>query len=99
MDYTINVAIQVLPAGDKAFAYGVVDRVIEYIAASGLTYKVCPFETVVEGKYEQVVGLLGGIREVCFKAGAEDILINMKWQISHTKNVTISDKMVKYEKS
>ncbi len=76
----------------------IVDRVIEHIAASGITYRVCPFETVVEGDYESVVKLLGEISDVCFREGAEDILINMKWQIGHQKNVTISDKMGKYER-
>ncbi len=97
MKYTINAAIQVLPAGDKVFAYGIVDKVIGHIASSGITYKVCPFETVVEGEYEQVVKLLGEIKEVCFREGAEDILINMKWQIGHHKHITILDKMSKYE--
>ena len=98
MDHTVNVAIQVLPSGDKAFAYAIVDKAIETIAASGLTYRVCPFETVVEGSYEQVIQLLGEIKNACFKSGAEDILINMKWQIGHNKDISISDKMGKYEK-
>lgn len=98
MKYTVNAAIQVLPSGDKAFAYHVVDKVIEHIEASGIKYKVCPFETVVEGDYESVIELLAGIKEVCFREGAEDILINMKWQIGHNKNIAISDKMDKYEK-
>jgi len=98
MNYTVNAAIQVLPSGDKAFIYHVVDKVIEHIAASGITYKVCPFETVVEGEYDKVIALLGEIRNVCFREGADDILINMKWQIGHNKNIAISDKMGKYEK-
>ncbi len=97
-DHTVNVAIQVLPSGGKSFAYSVVDRAIETIAASGLIYRVCPFETVVEGSYEQVIQLMREIRDVCFEAGAEDILINMKWQIGHNKDISISDKMGKYEK-
>ncbi len=98
MKNTINAAIQVLPSGDKTFAYHVVDKVIEHIEASGLTYRVCPFETVIEAEYEEVISLLGEIKEVCFREGAEDILINMKWQIGHNKNITISDKTGKYER-
>jgi uncharacterized protein YqgV (UPF0045/DUF77 family) len=98
MNYSMNAAIQVLPTGDKKFIYSVVDRVIEHIGKSGLKYRVCPFETVVEGDYDRVVRLIGEIREICFLEGVEDLLINMKWQIGNRKNITISDKMEKYDK-
>jgi uncharacterized protein YqgV (UPF0045/DUF77 family) len=97
MDFTINAAIQVLPAGDKKFAYSIVDEAIKTIAESGLNYKVCPFETVIQGTYEEVMNLIFRIKESCFDAGAEDILINIKLQLGNNKNITISDKMHKYE--
>jgi uncharacterized protein YqgV (UPF0045/DUF77 family) len=87
----------VLPAGNKEYAYSIVDEAIKSIEKSGLSYKVCPFETVVQGTYEEVMKLIYTIKETCFAAGAEDILINIKLQIGNNKNITISDKMHKYE--
>jgi uncharacterized protein YqgV (UPF0045/DUF77 family) len=43
------------------------------------------------------MNLIFRIKESCFDAGAEDILINIKLQLGNNKNITISDKMHKYE--
>jgi len=48
----INAAIQLLPLKTNEDRYSVVDKAIELINKSGLNYKVCPFETVVEGSTE-----------------------------------------------
>jgi len=48
----VNVAIQVLPSSKKEHPYSIVDKAIEVIQKSGLKYKVCPFETVIEGEIE-----------------------------------------------
>ncbi len=95
----INAAIQVLASGNKEFAYMIVDAAIQCIQSSGLKYRVCPFETIVEGSYQEVIHLISEIRECCFREGASDILINLKLQIGQDKDITISDKMHKYEKS
>ena len=95
--FKINAAIQVLVPGKKDFSYSIVDDVIAHIHSSGLTYRVCPFETVVEGSYEEVMDLIAGIKELCFIEGASDIIINLKLQIGNNKDITIPDKMHKYE--
>jgi uncharacterized protein YqgV (UPF0045/DUF77 family) len=94
----INAAIQVLPRVKDKHPYEVVDAAIAVINASGLKYEVCPFETVVEGTYEQVVQLVKNIREKCFAAGAEEILVNMKLQMRSGNDVTIEEKTGKYRK-
>lgn len=97
-NFKINAAIQLLASGTKEYAYSMVDIAIAHIHSSGLTYKVCPFETVVEGSYEEVIELIAGIKECCFKEGASDIIINLKLQFGNNKDITIPDKMHKYEK-
>jgi len=49
-------AIQCLPlsASDRADAFRLVDKAISVINASGLSYTVGPFETVVEGPLNQL---------------------------------------------
>lgn len=98
MNNKINLAIQVLPLGiPKSEAYRIVDAAIETIKESGLAYRVCPFETVIEGNYETVMQLMNAIQETCKNAGAEEVLINMKLQRNFIKDVAIDDKIGKYK--
>ena len=97
MSHKVNLAIQVLPLGiPKDQAYAIVDEAIKCIDNSGLHYEVCPFETVVEGEYEEVMKLVDTIQLACNNAGAAELLINMKLQRSFIKDVAITDKTGKY---
>lgn len=96
-EHKINAAIQLLPGGEKDKAYRIVDEAIKIIKNSGLKYKVCPFETVIEGEYSAVTEIIRQIRDRSFEAGADDIIINLKLQFSTKKDVLIQDKMSKYE--
>lgn len=95
----INAAIQVLPRSAHKHPYDIVDKAIEVIQQSGLKYQVCPFETVVEGEYNQVIQLIEKVQDACYAAGAEDLICNLKIQSSGNENVTIDDKMHKYKTS
>jgi uncharacterized protein (TIGR00106 family) len=94
---TINVAIQVLPHSPTKGTYELVDVAIEAIQKSGLKYQVCPFETVVEGTYDEVMNLVKEIHEVVYAAGAEEMITNLKIQTSNNRDVFIDDKMSKYK--
>lgn len=98
MQHTVNLAIQVLPLQKSTEeAYSIIDKVIALIGKSGMNYIVCPFETVIEGPYRQIMNLLDEIQSVCFEAGADSLLINMKLHTSRTKDMTIDDKIGKYK--
>ncbi len=100
MDHTANLAIQVLPLEKtKEEAYAIIDKAIEIIKNSGMSYVVCPFETVIEGPYDKLIQLLADVQTTCFEAGAEGLLINMKLHISKTKDMAIDDKIGKYKES
>lgn len=92
----INVAIQVLPEADGKIKYELVDKAIEAIQKSGFQYQVCPFETVVECKFNELADLIETIHEACKFAGTEKMLMNLKVPSDFTHNVTIADKMEKY---
>jgi uncharacterized protein YqgV (UPF0045/DUF77 family) len=96
MNKIVNVAIQVLPVSNTNNPYNIVDRAIELIKDSGLNYKVCPFETVIEGKLEEILLLISKIQEVCYSAGAETMMTYIKIQSSAKNDVFIEDKMKKY---
>ena len=96
MSNKVNVAIQVIPEGQREDVYFIVDKVIEFIGSSGIIFKVCPFETVLEGDYDTIMKLVKDIPEVCYKNGSRNVLINLKIQTNSNSDVTIEDKMKNY---
>jgi uncharacterized protein (TIGR00106 family) len=92
----INLALQVLPQSDGCHPYAIVDAAIEVIQRSGLKYKVCPFETVIEGTLEEALKVVEEVHEVCYKAGAIRLMTYIKIQSTKDQDVFIDDKMEKY---
>ncbi len=92
---TVNIALQVLPVSKTVHPYTLVDKAIEVIAASGLKYRVTPFETVMEGTYDRIMEVVKEAQAACYEAGAESMMVYIKIQ-SSISDVTIEDKMAKY---
>ncbi|HNX55634.1 MAG TPA: MTH1187 family thiamine-binding protein [Prolixibacteraceae bacterium] len=97
MKNQINLAIQVLPRSKDKGTYELVDVAIELIQKSGLNYQVCPFETVIEGPYDEVISLVKEIHEAVYAAGADEMITNLKIQTRKNQDVFIDDKMNKYK--
>ncbi len=93
----VNLALQVLPQAEGKDSYDLVDLAIKEISSSGLKYKVCPFETVIEGTYDEVMALVKRVQEVLEKNGTEKLMTYIKIQTLFQTDVTIEDKMRKYE--
>lgn len=91
----INAAIQLLPLETSGTRYEMVDKAISVIKDSGLNYKVCPFETVVEGSTDEVHALLRRIQEICLKSGCEELLLNVKIHAAN-RNLEFEEKLSKY---
>jgi uncharacterized protein (TIGR00106 family) len=94
----VNIAVQVLPTGDGKDIYAIVDEAIAIIDKSGASYRVTPFETVMEGYYDELMDVVKKVQTACYKAGAEKIMCYVKIQSSRDKDVSILDKMGKYDK-
>ncbi len=93
----INMALQVLPQAAGRNSYDLVDVAIEEIMASGLKYKVCPFETVIEGTYDELMDVVKRVHKALEKNGTEKLMTYIKIQTDFQSDVTIDDKMHKYE--
>jgi len=93
----VNVALQVLPKSKTKDSYDVVDQAIKVIQESGLKYRVCPFETVIEGPYNEIMQVVQEVQEKCFDYGADELLVYIKIQTKKDSKVTINDKMAKYD--
>ena len=96
MTKTVNIELQVLPTSATVHPYLLVDKAIEVIEKSGLRYRVTPFETVMEGGYDEIMEVVKLAQEACYEAGAETMMTYIKIQSSR-KDVSIDDKMEKYE--
>ncbi len=94
-NFKINVTIQLLPTKATADKIELIDKAIACIKASNLKHLVCPFETVVEGTYEEIFDLVNKIRTTTLSNGCEELLINMKMHAAN-KDLFFEDKLVKY---
>jgi len=95
MNNTVNIALQILPTSKTVHPYSIVDAAIAVIAASGLKYRVTPFETVMEGSYDRIMEVVKKAQKACYDAGAESMMTYIKIQSSR-EDVSIEDKMEKY---
>ncbi|MDR0495718.1 MAG: thiamine-binding protein [Treponema sp.] len=93
-----SLAIQVLPqsvASDTML--GIVDKVIAYLKLSGLKMAVGPFETVIEGGFEELMGLAAECQRICIREGADGLLTYMKMAYNpHGGVLSIDEKIAKY---
>jgi uncharacterized protein YqgV (UPF0045/DUF77 family) len=97
MFHKVNVALQVLPSSKSKHPYDIVDHAIAIISNSGIKYKVCPFETVMEGEYDSIMEVVRKIQLACLDFGADTMISFIKIQVSANADVTIEDKTGKYE--
>ncbi|MDO8685861.1 MAG: thiamine-binding protein [Clostridiales bacterium] len=91
----INVSLQVVPCVAEEKVYGVVDKVIEYIQSTGVTYIVGPMETTMEGELDQLLAIVAKAQEICVAEGASRVLSVVKIDYK-PDGVTIDEKIGKY---
>lgn len=74
-----SVAIQVLPeAPNDDELCRIVDEVIDYIAQQGYNYYVGPFETTIEGPYEELMDIVKECQHIAIRAGAPSVASYVK---------------------
>jgi uncharacterized protein (TIGR00106 family) len=93
MKQQIHFAIQIVPITSKAH-YPIIDKAIEVIHQSGLQYKVGAMETVIQGDYDSVLRVVRQAQEVCFEAGADELVVTMKLHARKNGDVTWEEKKV-----
>ena len=74
-----SVAIQSLPAvADDEELCRIVDEVIAYIASTGFNYFVGPFETTIEGPYDELMDIVKQCQHIAIEAGAPAVAAYVK---------------------
>ncbi len=92
------VAIQSLPqvTNDEELIR-IVDQVIDYIKSTGFNYYVGPFETTIEGDYEQLMEIVKNCQYIAIKAGAPSVAAYIKITYKPQGEVlTIEKKVTKH---
>ncbi len=89
-----SVAIQVLPdvQGDELLR--IVDEVIAYIKSCGLPTYVGPFETTIEGDYDELMEIVKECQKICIRAGAPSVMSYIKIAFNPDDGVWTIDKKV-----
>ncbi len=74
-----SVAIQTLPhAPNNDELCRIVDEVIAYIASTGYNYYVGPFETTIEGPYDELMDIVKECQHIAVRAGAPMVCAYVK---------------------
>lgn len=93
-----SVAIQMLPTAENTKnMLKIIDEVIAYIKSFNLNTVVCPFETVIEGEFNELMDIVKGCHEIAIKAGAPSLMSYIK--ISYHADggiLTIEEKTAKH---
>ena len=91
-----SVAIQTLPtaANDEELIY-IVDEVIAYIRSTGLNYYVGPFETTIEGDYDELMDIAKECQHIAIRAGAPSVAAYIKVSYNPEGDVLSIEKKVK----
>lgn len=95
-----SVAIQVLPGvNTDEEIVKIVDEVIAYIKSTGLYTYVGPFETVVEGEYEDLMEIVKKAQLIAIEAGAPSVMSYVKIHFQPEGGVlSIDEKTEKHHK-
>ncbi|MCH4239517.1 MAG: thiamine-binding protein [Oscillospiraceae bacterium] len=98
--FPASVAIQVLPHVDTdEEVVRIVDEVIAYIKSTGVNYYVGPFETTLEGDYEQLMEIVKQCQYIAIKAGCPQVASYVKISYKPEGGVlTIAQKVTKYHR-
>ena len=88
-----SIALQVLPLSQGIDRIAVIDKVIAYLQAQEVTMVVTPFETVLEGEFDELMRILKETLEVAGQ-GADNVFANVK--INVVEILSIDEKLEKY---
>ena len=88
-----SIALQVLPLSQGIDRIAVIDKVIDYLQTQGVTMVVTPFETVLEGEFDELMRILKESLEVAGQ-GADNVFANVKINIGEI--LSIDEKLEKY---
>jgi uncharacterized protein (TIGR00106 family) len=95
-DFIINASIQIVPVVQDRHPYEWVDEAIAVIQQSGIKYEVGAFNTVLEGRYEDVMKVIDDVNEFLYFKGCNEWISNVQIQIRSNGDITANEKTDKF---
>ena len=94
-----SIAIQVLPQVEgRENIREVVDQVIAYIESTGLNYVVGPFETTIEGPFDELMEVIKKCNQIAADEGSGEVYSYVRIVYNNSEPVwTIDDKTAKHQ--
>ncbi|MBA4197484.1 MAG: hypothetical protein C0459_08010 [Chitinophaga sp.] len=96
-NFIINASIQIIPVVLDKHPYEWVDEAIAIIQQSGIKYEVGPFATVLEGKYDEVMKVIGDVNEHLYSRGCAEWISNLQIQIRSQGDISGDEKTEKFK--
>ena len=91
-----SIALQVLPLSQGIDRVVLIEKVIAYLQTQGVTMVVTPFETVLEGEFDELIRILKEALEAAGK-GADNVFANVKINVGEI--LSIDEKLEKYNET
>ncbi len=95
MSNQINLGLQIVPIANADKGYPIIDECIGKIQSSGIKYIVTPFETVLEGDYDEVMALVRTTYDLALTK-SEELVINIRIHAKNGQDVYGSEKTDKF---
>jgi uncharacterized protein (TIGR00106 family) len=94
--YIVNASIQILPVVRDRHPYEWVDEAIDMIKRTGIKYEVGPFATVIEGGYDEVMGVIHLVNEYLYDKRCNEWISSIQLQIRSNGDITADEKTSKF---
>lgn len=91
-DKTITLGLQIVPKSTTNDTYELVDAAIDIIKKSGVPFRITPFETVMEGRYEELMMISEIAQKAVLEAGADECLVYYRIHYRKDSDVTFEEK-------
>ncbi|MEQ8237562.1 MAG: thiamine-binding protein [Cyclobacteriaceae bacterium] len=91
-EHNIALGLQIVPLRTEKHAYDLIDEAIAVIQKSGVRYSITPFETVMEGKYSELMSIAENAQKAVLDAGADECLIYYRIQLRKSGDVSFEEK-------
>lgn len=90
--HKVTIGIQIVPKSEEKNVYELVDAAIAVIQSSGIKHQITPFETVMEGDYDEIMSLCKKAEAAVLDAGALECLVYYRIHYRKKADVTFEEK-------
>ena len=89
---TVTIGLQIVPKSKAYDSYQLVDKAIDIIRLSGIKHQITPFETVMEGDYQEIMTICQKAEQAVLDAGADECLVYYRIHYRKSGDVTFEEK-------